>query len=130
MARSSKPVPATRFSEAPTAVVRLGTSDKPPGRYQHEDIYGFHFQRVLPDYQTITYTILSGGILVEKINFVPSKFRRDGNAAYGNRWLGIVEYRQGEDYVSDMEFAVANGMKMAPEVKAGSVKSASVWKSC
>lgn len=131
MAKSSKPVPATRFAEAPAAVVRQGFCDLPAGRYvKGSDAYGSHFRRVLPDAQTIDYTVLSGGMLVEKINFVPSKQRRDGNAAYGQRWLGILEYRQSDDYVADLEFAVSVGMIMAPIAKAGSVKAASVWKAC
>ena len=69
--------------------------------------------------------------MIEKINFVPSKQRRDGNAAYGQRWLGILEYRQSDDYASDLEFAVENGMKMVPEPKAGTAsKAGSVWKAC
>jgi hypothetical protein len=132
MAKSSKSVPANRFAAAPEAVVRQGFCDLAPGRYlKGADAYGVHFRRVLPDAQTVDYTITSGGMLIEKINFVPSKQRRDGNAAYGQRWLGILEYRQSDDYASDLEFAVENGMKMVPEPKAGTAsKAGSVWKAC
>ena len=117
MARSkSASVPAGRFAppaNPPTA--RIGSSDLPPGRYvAPKDAYGFHFRRVLIDGQYVDYTVTPKGMLVEKVNFVPSKDRRDGNGCYGNRWLGILAYRQSDDYVADLEFAAANGMVMEP----------------
>jgi hypothetical protein len=114
-------VPADRFQTAAVATERLGFSDLAPGLYNAgSDKYGFHFRRVLPDAQFIHYTVAPSGMLIEKINFVPSKERRDGNGAYGNRWLNILAYRQGADYAADLRYAAQNGMKMAPEgAKAG-----------
>lgn len=108
-------VPAGRFQNAEVASERIGTCDWAPGRYaKPRDQYGLHFRRVLADGQYIDYTITPKGLLVEKVNFVPSKDRRDGNGCYGNRWLGILAYRQSDDYVADLEFAAANGMAMEP----------------
>lgn len=117
MVRSkSASVPAGRFAPAaPAPTTRIGSSDLPAGRYvAPKDDYGFHFRRVLADGQYIDYTITPSGMLVEKVNFVPSKERRDGNGAYGNRWAGILEYRQSDDHAADFEFAAKNGMKMEP----------------
>lgn len=116
MARKTSTVPANRFQTAAVAEPqRLGHSKYAPGWYTNHDDYGFHLLRVLPDAQEILYTVTKGGMGVEKINFVPSKDRRDGNAAYGNRWLNILTYRQGEDHAADFAVLVENGLKMAPE---------------
>ena len=117
MAKSrTSSVPAGRFSPtAASPAARVGSSDLPPARYvKPKDDYGFHFRRVLADGQYVDYTVTPKGMLVEKVNFVPSKDRRDGNGAYGNRWLGILGYRQSADYVRDLEFAAANGMSVEP----------------
>ena len=117
MARSkSTPVAPGHFAPAaPAPTVRIGSSDLPPGRYvAPKDDYGFHFRRVLADGQYVDFTVTPKGMLVEKINFVPSKDRRDGNGAYGNRWLGILAYRQSDDHAADLQFAAANGMVMEP----------------
>jgi hypothetical protein len=122
-------VNSARFA-APAAApaAKIGYSDLAAGRYaKPADEYGFHFRRVLADGQTIDYTITEGGLLIEKINFVPSKTRRDGNAAYGRRWLGILEYRQSAEHADDLAFAVENGMVMDPPAKAGK-PAAGVWK--
>lgn len=130
MAKSkTSSVPAGRFQSQETSqeVARLGSCNLAPGRYvKPRDQYGFHFRRVLADGQTIDFTVAPSGILVEKVNFVPSKERRDGNAAYGNRWLGILEYRQSDDHAADLEFAAANGMKMQPPA-AKAATSTGVW---
>lgn len=129
MARSkSTQVPAGRFTPAaPVQIARIGSCDLAPGRYvKPRDQYGFHFRRVLADGQYVDYTITTNGMLVEKVNFVPSKDRRDGNGAYGNRWLGILAYRQSDDYVVDLEFAAANGMAMEP-TRTAPKGGSSVW---
>lgn len=129
MARSkSTSVPAGRFTQAaPAQIARIGSCDLAPGRYvKPRDQYGFHFRRVLADGQYVDYTITTNGMLVEKVNFVPSKDRRDGNGAYGNRWLGILAYRQSDDYVVDLEFAAANGMAMEP-TRTAPKGGSSVW---
>lgn len=122
-------VPANRFQPAATtgSVNRIGSSTLAPNRYVKRDQYGFHLLRVLADGQEILYTVTPGGMGVEKINFVPSKERRDGNACYGNRWLGILEYRQSPLHREDFAVLSENGLKMAPEAKAGSSNPTGGW---
>lgn len=121
MVSKSKTVAPNRFQTAASQPTeRLGTCNLAPDLYDAgNDQYGQHFRRVLADGQYIDYTITKGGMLIEKINFVPSKERRDGNGAYGNRWLGILTYRQSDDYVDDLGHFAANGMAMAPTAKSG-----------
>jgi len=133
MARTkSTTVSADRFDVPPAPpTLRLGYSDLPPGRFAKPAVeYGSHFRRVLADGQTIDYTVTPSGLLVEKVNFVPSKTRRDGNAAYGRRWLGILEYRQSDDYVADLKHAVSLGMKMDPAPKVSNGKPSGGWVAC
>lgn len=115
MARTTK-VAAGRFQPAAKAAPEvLGHSKYEPGWYTNRDKYGFHLLRVLPCRQEILFTVTSGGMAVEKINFIPSKERKDGNAAYGNRWLNILAYRQSADHEADLAVLAENGLKMAPE---------------
>jgi hypothetical protein len=128
MARSKNPVPADRFqTPAAAPVQRLGFSSLPAGRYVKRDQYGFHILRVLADGQEVLFTVTPSGMGVEKINFVPSKDRRDGNAAYGNRWLGILAYRQSDEHAADLELAGANGLRMEPEAKKASANPSGGW---
>jgi len=110
-------VPANRFKSQ--SVAKIGSSDLAPGRYIKRDQYGYHFRRVLADGQYIDYTVTQAGFLIEKTNFIPSKNRRDGNGEYGNRWAGILEYRQSADHADDLRHAAENGMVMEPPAKAG-----------
>jgi len=120
MVSKSKPVASNRFQTAATTTERLGTCNLAPDLYDAgSDQYGRHFRRVLPDGQYIDYTITKAGMVIEKINFVPSKDRRDGNGAYGNRWLGILEYRRSDDHAADFAVFSQNGMSMTPPAKAG-----------
>lgn len=123
---ATKSVPAGRF-QPPATVSRIGFSQHPAGRYLKRDQYGFHILRVLEDGQEILLTVTDSGMLVEKINFVPSKAKRDGNAAYGNRWLGILGYRQSDDHADDLRVASENGMRLEPEAKAKSANPTGGW---
>ena len=127
MAKSAKAVPSGRFQPPAAPPGRVGFSQHPAGRYLKRDQYGFHILRVLEDGQEVLFTVTPGGMLVEKINFVPSKERRDGNAAYGNRWLGILEYRQSETHRDDLRVASENGLRMEPEAKAKASNPSGGW---
>jgi hypothetical protein len=128
MARTTKTVPVNRFDAAVAAPTeRLGRSTLAAGRYLKKDQYGFHLLRVLPDAQEILYTVHASGMVVEKINFVPSSEKRDGNGCFGGRWLNILAYRQGEDHAADFAVLAENGMKMAPDNVGKAPAKASGW---
>lgn len=126
MAKTKTAVPSGRF-QPPATVNRIGFSQHPAGRFTKRDQYGFHILRVLEDGQEVLLSVTPSGMLVEKINFVPSKERRDGNAAYGNRWQGILAYRQSDDHADDLALAAANGLKMEPAAKAKASNPSGGW---
>lgn len=95
-----------------------GVYDLPPTPDRKGNVYDKAIRlRVLPNGSRIQWKISLGGWLSMTADLVVRKGHRPpaGVGGYANRWKAYGNYFRSKDYMADMAWAQANGVKDSPQ---------------